>query len=233
MVIILIVEGSPMYVHMHIQCVYNQNHNHKKYLMRNLSNIVEKHLTDWYSYITGDKSIPRILPILLKLLLSSLETSFVIFPCVIGLVTFFNPCQIPFLGGLLFNRESCLDFSTKIWIRLPLALFEFGVMLRLCVIGGFYVVYVLLMGILHLWIESISGPTLTFRKYRRVQIVEKLVNGCNRFRIFPTVAVIFPAVQIIGGFALIRWDERGTFTYIIHVHIQFNRQWINYSLIIQ
>lgn len=93
-------------------------------------------------------------------------------------------------------------------IRLGLALFESMVIWQIIASVVPYAAFILLLGILFLWDETETvirhGNGGFLRRYRNLQVLEKLVNSCVRYRIFSIVAMASPILQVFAGFALVK-----------------------------
>lgn len=134
-----------------------------------------------------------------------------ILPVAIALLVFMSPCQLPFLGSLLLT--TCSSPSTYfVLIRIGLALLEFLVVTHLLVSELPYGLFMLLGGILTLWDAFQKtvvnyGSEIVILKYRKMQVLEKLVNSCLQSRVFPIMAMVSPIAQIFTGFAIVEFHS--------------------------
>ncbi|XP_021953388.2 uncharacterized protein LOC110850231 [Folsomia candida] len=136
------------------------------------------------------------------------------------------PCQLPFLGSAILPRNQC---DTPIHaagmyfagVRILLAIFEMKQLLYMILSGGFYSIYTLMAGTIHLWIELkkiCEDNTVKFSKrYRQVQVFEQLLNSCTRFRIFPVFAATVPGIQIITTYACVKHFDAMQLTHLLVV----------------
>lgn len=137
----------------------------------------------------------------------------ILLPSAMGFLVFLEPCQPPLLGSIILPPRSafCLPdlgrkTATVTLVRLGLATFEFVILLYITVIAIFYVIYVLLGGIIFLWEECthvFGRSTAAFVEYRKLHVLEKLLNSCIRHRIFPMIAFFCPVVQILSSYLLV------------------------------
>lgn len=121
----------------------------------------------------------------------------------------FMPCKPPFLGAFLCGRE----WSSPGWKWLEvsfLACLEFVMAMQSIVSGCHYAIFYQISGQVLLWercqemITSINRNSESLvRKYRQLQIQEKVHNSSNRERILPVSLLSIPLVEILTGFALI------------------------------
>lgn len=138
-----------------------------------------------------------------------MDIGYFAFPAVIASLVFFIPCQQPFLGSILLAPSSC-QISSPLE-RLGLATLEFAAFHYMTLTMGVFTGCLLFAGMLHLWLDSSKLYAITelklTRKYRELQIYEKLFNSCVQGRIFPVIVSFCPVVEILGGFACIRLRE--------------------------
>lgn len=122
---------------------------------------------------------------------------------------FVSPCQLPFLGSLLLS--SCSGWEAPFLLtRLALAFLECSALWQLVVVEVPYVIFVLVSGIILLWIgfqslgNGVAELQVDIRRYRQLQVLENLINSCVRRRIFPVITACLPLVEIVGGFILLK-----------------------------
>lgn len=141
-----------------------------------------------------------------RLLFASLEVGYFSFPIIISTLVFFIPCQQPFLGSIILPPTSC-QVPSK-YVRIILATFEFIPVHYLALAAGIFPIALLFGGMVHMWlhISKLRNTTgLSFiRKYRELQVFEKLFNSCNQGRIFPVLVTLCPVIEILGAFACVR-----------------------------
>lgn len=139
----------------------------------------------------------------------------------------YSPCQVPLLGSVFMPLDQCAklaDSSTTISyaqfaLRLLLSLVEAVLLTQVFIGGTFYDVDGLLTGISNF----VQECNLAFRKteidaYRKLQVVEKLLNDCVKGRIFPIVAFTLPALQVMTCFAVTKLhDKIGLSSLIIYL----------------
>lgn len=99
-----------------------------------------------------------------------------------------------------------------------MALFNLLFISKMIVSAVPYATYILLTGIIVLWNESEQAFSTcsesSFLKYRKLQVVEKLVNSCERNRIFPIIAMA-AVMEIMGGFVAIKYHSSVETTHLV------------------
>lgn len=146
-----------------------------------------------------------------NLLLTVFKYTLRIFPIAVSFLVFLSPCQLPFLGSQLLTTCSGWSFC-MVLIRLLLAIFEFLVISQIIQSAIPYGLFLLLSGIILLWDEvekafSNSSGNHVVNKYRKLQVLEKLINACVRTRVFPVLTFACPSVQMLSGFAIIKLNS--------------------------
>lgn len=130
------------------------------------------------------------------------------FPFLFAILVFVSPCQLPFLGSLLLT--TCSGWSVPLLLaRLFLATFEFFAFSQMLLPSILYAFFMLLAAIILLWDEAerkfVNCAELNLIKYRKLQVLEKLINSCVRGRIFPVLAVTAPYVQVMCVFVAVKF----------------------------
>lgn len=140
-----------------------------------------------------------------------LDVTLRIFGIAVAIFVFISPCQLPFLGSLFFS--TCSGWSVALILsRFVLALLEYVILTQMVLSGYLYAVFMLLSGIIFLWNESEKAfcshgnckRNKFMTKYRQLQVMEKVINSCIRFRIFPLHAMVSPTVQILSCYAIVK-----------------------------
>ncbi|OXA40373.1 putative AC9 transposase [Folsomia candida] len=133
------------------------------------------------------------------------------------------PCQPPFLGWVILPECDCTRSSCSpnpfffLIVKAALILAEFAQIFRHLVNGSHYAMYVVIAGILHLWEESakiVGSPRFT-RRYRKLQILEVVLNFAIRDKVFPTFLVSCPSMQILATFVCIKYHDGMAGTHLI------------------
>lgn len=128
------------------------------------------------------------------------------------------PCKLPFMGSLLLTTCNSWSFS-YVLIRLGVSFVEFLVFAQMLVSCMPFLIIMLLVGITFLWDETEAAvgqsKGFKFKKYRNLQVLEKLINAGVRFRIFPATGITCPWVQIVGGFAVVKLHSSLEFSYFV------------------
>lgn len=156
---------------------------------------------------------------------TAVEYVYKIYAVVLTVFVFMSPCQLPFLGSLLLTTCSGWYFSFVL-IRLALDFFEFMFLSHLLVSVTPYVILILMCGIIFLWNgcqRSLGNPMRYIYRanYRKLLILEKLVNACVRYRIFPIVAMGCPIVEIVGCSVIIKLHSTLEMSQLVSLMILF------------
>lgn len=159
---------------------------------------------------------------ILDLFFTLLEHTLVLFPVAIAVLVFMVPCQLPFSGSLLLStcKGSGISF---VFVRVVLAIFEGLVTSQMLIAAVLYAVVILLMTFILFWLEmdtvfhSKCESSAAIKRYRRVQVMEKLINSCVRERIFPLISVAYPIVQVFGAVALVKLHDTMEWSHLIFV----------------
>ncbi|OXA44827.1 hypothetical protein Fcan01_20722 [Folsomia candida] len=148
------------------------------------------------------------LPLLTYLILfiDMVEFSYYTVPTLHGLLVMLLPCQPGLISSISWNN-GLQNLGT---VKLFWAALEFLISLQCSIGGAYYLITVLLTGVTFLLIEC--GNFVKLHKlgianqieYRKVQVLEKLLNACTHKQIFLTAALIMPATQIIISFVAIK-----------------------------
>lgn len=149
---------------------------------------------------------------ILKLVYLTLWMCYIFYPGVMGLLIFLNPTQAPFLGSMLNSKifANCVTTTCQfpLFAKLLLAIFEWISFLFMEVPPFHCFVFNFLTGVIFLLEESLnSSKSQEIGYYRRLQILEKMVNASARARIFPCMASGMPIGQILNGFGSIRFHS--------------------------
>ncbi|OXA44232.1 hypothetical protein Fcan01_20760, partial [Folsomia candida] len=140
--------------------------------------------------------------------LDAMELSYYNIATMHSLFVMIFPCQIGLTSSMLCMAEN--GFQNGVIAKSFFAVLEFLIFIQGCAGGGYYMIILLLTGVIFLWIEC-----ETFIKrykignsqqigYRKVQIFEKLQNACTRDQIFLTTAIFISACQMLKLFATIK-----------------------------
>lgn len=148
-----------------------------------------------------------------------------VFPPAMAFLLMLLPCQLPFLGSVIlpgceFTRS---PFPSHVYLNLVvkvvLILFEFSQIFRNLITGMHYGMYIVIAGILHLWEASskIVGSPGFSKNYRQLQVLEAVVNGALRDKLFPSFLVLCPFMQIMATYASVKFHDGMPATYLIFV----------------
>lgn len=143
----------------------------------------------------------------LIIFLNSMELGYYAMSSVHFLLVAFRPCQPGLSSYLLYRLD--MVWQANFLLRLLTAALEFCIFMQICVSAGYYAIILLLTGTIFIWmacetfIKRYEREAAQQVEYRRVQILEKLLNFCTRAQIFFMVALILPTFQIIIFSALI------------------------------
>lgn len=92
--------------------------------------------------------------------------------------------------------------------RIMLIMFELMKLYRHVLAGMHYTMYVLLAGVLHFWQATSKFLYYSVLEgYRKLQVLETILNASVRRRIFPAVLVLGPGMQIVSMFAYIKYHD--------------------------
>lgn len=82
-------------------------------------------------------------------------------------------------------------------------------MYRHCVNAAHYTMHILVAGILNLWEEStqILSSTNFDHNFRQLQVREAILNFCVRSKLFPSLLVVAPLIQILMTFACLKYHD--------------------------
>ncbi|OXA45375.1 hypothetical protein Fcan01_20176 [Folsomia candida] len=151
--------------------------------------------------------------IYLTLFFHALELGYFSVSIAHALLVMFLPCQPGLSSTMLCSSRKV--FQNCILLRATFAALEFLVFMQGGAGAGYYLVTVLLTGTAFLWMEfgtfvkqwevEIADNT----GYRRVQVLEKLLNACIRDKIFFRTAILIPTLQIVISFAAIKLLHSG------------------------
>lgn len=163
-----------------------------------------------------------ILTRVLHIFYAMMHLTYFVLPLGFAALVFFAPCTAPLIGSIMLPRSSpyCSTFTTnltlpQILVRLNLAVTD-GLLLSKCFIGGtFYNMDVLLTGIAFLVLEcdiaaNCENPKLTV--YRKLQVLEKILNAAVKTRVLPTNSFVLPVLQIASCFALVKLHDQLDFS---------------------
>lgn len=180
-------------------------------------------------YFFSENHTTRILSCLLHIFYSMMNVTYIGLPVGFVILVYFSPCIEPLIGSFLLPTSSPLCSSTsnltmpQSILRLTLALTEGFVLSNTFIGGTFYNVDVLLTGIAYLVAEcniaaNFENPKMSV--YRKLQVLEKLLNAAVKSRILPMVSIALPGLQITSCFALIKLhDQLGFYTMPIYVSV--------------
>ncbi|OXA44438.1 hypothetical protein Fcan01_20766 [Folsomia candida] len=149
----------------------------------------------------------------LVLFFDAIELSYYIISTVHWLLVMFLPCQPGLLSSILCSSNHGLQHCSI--VKLFFAAMEFLIFMQSGIGTSYYIVIVLLTGVTFDLIECGTFVKLHKRggadqiEYRKVQILEKLLNACTRKQIFLTTALIAPACQMILSFVAIKLLHSG------------------------
>ncbi|OXA44439.1 hypothetical protein Fcan01_20765 [Folsomia candida] len=148
----------------------------------------------------------------LVLFFDATELSYYIISSVHWLLVMFLPCQPGLISATLCSSNGLINANT---IKLLFAAMEFLVFMQSGLGAAYYIITLLLTGVTFVLIEC--GTFVKLHKmgvadqieYRRVQILEKLLNACTRKQIFLTTALIAPACQMTLSFVAVKLLHSG------------------------
>lgn len=143
----------------------------------------------------------------LILLLDALEIGYHTFATIMFALTILLPCQPGLISSIACSNDHI--FYTGNCLRLIFAALEFFILMQVTVRATFYVVLVLLTDFIFLWIEcgifisnNVSSKIYQI-EYRKVQVLEKVLNACTRKSIFLKTAFLMPTFQMFMSFVTI------------------------------
>lgn len=147
------------------------------------------------------------------------EYVYKMFPILIAVQIFMIPCQLPFIGSILLN--SCSGWTNDfVMIRLGLSVFEFVNTALVLVPPIPYILFVLVSAIMLLWNEcAMAHGDQSTMKYRNLQVLEKLVNSCVRYRILPVLTGVCPIVQIFAGYIITKFHSSMKISHLVFIMI--------------
>lgn len=156
--------------------------------------------------------------IILDWFMTLIDTSYsILLPGSLGILLAFKPCMSPFLGSVLIPQNVCSQ-EVQPWpilliiLRIGLLLLETFFVLQGVFTAVTYVIYIFFVGLLFLWEKStklfqIKGSKFSLKKYRELEVIERLFNSCVGPKIFPLIAFFAPMIQIISVFICIQLHD--------------------------
>ncbi len=152
----------------------------------------------------------------LGILLDVMHIAVSLIPLILTALTLLSPCFPPLITSLL-----CRPIKSKfVWMNGPFSKIGFSIVeFALChmatTIANYYAIIFLVMTTSRLWLDcknlsdSVAALEDQILFYRKIQIYEKTLNSCIRYRIFLTLALLGPLFQVSVGYALILVTNSG------------------------
>ncbi len=152
----------------------------------------------------------------LGILLDIIHIAVWLVPLIVAALTLLSPCFPPLITSL-----SCRPIKSKfVWMNGPFskigfAIVEFALCHIACTTANYYIMIFPVMATSRLWLDcknlADSGAAIEDQilGYRKIQIYEKTLNSCIRYRIFLTLALLDPLFQVSVGYALILVTDSG------------------------
>jgi hypothetical protein len=125
-----------------------------------------------------------------------------IVPTFLALLTGWIPCKPPFLSSLIFCHEK-YKYSV---IRLAIVLFEFSLWHQF-VLGAAIYIFNMVVSLSFLWLQvdsHVKSIGHDFGSYRKLQVLEKIINSFMRNRLLPLFAWMYPIFEIILLYIVIK-----------------------------
>ncbi len=158
------------------------------------------------------------------------HVTYFILPISIAIFLTIKPCTPPLLGSVLIPAGYCsVPLSSSFFsiiIRVPIILLEMFILVFSAVNGSFYMVYVLMAGLIYVLQETDKVSTIHnqggFFEYRKLQVLEQHLNSCIRSFIFPSIAFVVPCTQIVAAFAICRLHNSMETSMLIFLMVVFS-----------
>lgn len=155
-------------------------------------------------------------------------TAYIIFPFAMIILLIWRPCQMPLLGSLILPWNECSKPMLQsdpsfLVIRVLILIWEAILAYHHYLNAGHHAVHVLIAGILYLWEKSSSvfacPDTIKNNGFRKLQVLESILNSCIRRTLLPTVLIVCPSMQILTTFVFIKYNDTMSSSQMIFVSL--------------
>lgn len=156
----------------------------------------------------------------MALLFDALYITVILIPLAVACLTMTSPCFPPLLTSLLCrpNRNTGHKLTHSLFVQMSFSILEFAQCHLASLTATYYVILFLGTATSTLWLDckALAESCATLEDqiilYRGIQIYEKIQNSCIRDRIFLTLALLGPLLQVLTGFAVIEVENSGNFS---------------------
>lgn len=140
-------------------------------------------------------------------------------PIFVGVLSIIWPCFPSLFSSLLCHLDGNNSQLWR-WTQAGLAIFEFILYRTLCLSGIHYAISTAGTSMAALWLDCkkllLLNSTIfirnndyryrddEFTRYSNLKVFEKIVNSCVKDRIFLTLALVGPLLQVLVGFSIIK-----------------------------